>query len=176
MTTIIAVKDEQGVTMIADSRATDNDGSIWSTPTKVVKNGHYLIGGAGDCAALDIATHIWKPPYSVAARKDYYHYMVTTVMPSLRKAMKDNEYCKDEKDPEAGFNLLIIVNNQIFSTGDDYSVNLPVGNVAAIGSGSPYALAALEAEATLERAMEIAEKFDSNTAGPFITIHQEVGE
>lgn len=176
MTTIIAQKNNKGVTMIADSQATDGDGSIWKTATKVVKNGHYLIGGAGDCTALDIATFIWKPPYSVAASKDVNRYMITTVIPSLRKALKDNEYSKDDKDPDSGFKIILVLRNEIFVTDDYWSVNQPVGNVASIGSGSAYALGALSAGASLQKAMEIAEYHDGNTGRPFITINQEKSE
>jgi ATP-dependent protease HslVU (ClpYQ) peptidase subunit len=174
VTTVIAVKNSDGVIFAADTQATGEGGDIYRV-IKVRKNGHFIVAGAGDCAPLDIALHLWKPPVcTVGDREDLLHYMIVKVIPSLKKVFKDNDYEYDPS-PEAkqdGFTLILAVNGEIFVVEKEFDVSQPQFNVAGVGSGSPYAIGALRTGSNLEDALRVAEENDANSSAPFTILEQ----
>jgi len=67
---------------------------------------------------------------------------------------------------------LIALGGQIFEMADDMSITLDSSGFYGVGSGSPYAIGALEAGATVEQALEIAAKNDAYTSQPFLYFEQ----
>ena len=176
MTTILAVQYEDEVVIAADCRTIDSSGRTWKTTSKITRNGAFLIGGAGDCLPLDIANYIWKAPKPTLKDFDNLnHFMVVSVVPSLRKAIEDGGYVKKENDPEAGFAFILVINGEIFTIDDEYSVDIPNFNVAAVGTGGSFALGAARGGASIEKSMEIAEENDVYTGGPFTYLTQTKG-
>jgi ATP-dependent protease HslVU (ClpYQ) peptidase subunit len=174
MTTVIGIQYDDKVVIAADSRTSDSNGQIWKTTAKVGVNGSFLLAGAGDCFPLDIAQYLWKTPIpTIKDYKDPIRYMVSIVIPSLRKAMEANGYTKDPNDKDAGFDILISFGGNLFIAGDGWDVNIPNHNIASIGSGGAYAHGALSAGASIEDAMKIAEENDNNSGGPFIILEQK---
>ena len=136
---------------------------------KIAQRGALLIAGAGEVAPCDIAQNIWIPPqFTAKDKKDVYRYMITKVMPSLRKCLTENGYNFDEdKKDGMRFQFLIAAGGEIFDIDEDLSVMKSDDNMYAIGSGGSFALGALYAGATPEHAMEIACKVSAYSAPPF---------
>ena len=168
MTTIVAIQFADGVVMAADSLVTSDRKYNHPSMVKVTTTGPYLIGGSGEVAACDIIQHIWEPPIpTVADKKDLYHFMISVIVPSMKKCFKDNEYKWDKEDDETKFKFLISIEGQVFEIDDDLSVCIDGAGMYGIGSGSSLALGALRAQAELPVAMQIAADIDPYTAPPF---------
>jgi ATP-dependent protease HslVU (ClpYQ) peptidase subunit len=171
MTTIVAVQHKDKVVIGADSLVTASRKYNHPKMVKISERGGYLIAGAGEVAACDIAQHIWEPPTPTASdKKDLYHFMIATVIPSLKKAFKDNDYKwdKEDGDEETKFAFLIAVEGEVFDIADDFAVCLDDKGFYGIGSGSSLAIGALRTGSTIKDALEIAADIDPYTAGPFI--------
>lgn len=174
MTTIIGIQNNNGCLLASDSRTAGEDGRPYSHPSvlKVTERGEYLIAGAGDAQACDIIQHIWRPP-RVPARDDLYKFVVTKVGPSIRTCLKKNEYILDRKDVESGYVFLIALRGVIYELDDSCTVYMRDDGVYGIGSGSRYAIGALQAGAKPLKAMEIANKNDIYTCPPFHIYEQQ---
>lgn len=174
MTTVIAVKHAKGVTFAADTQATGEGGDIYRV-VKVQEIGPYLVGGAGDCAPLDIAQYLWKPPIPTATdMKNLLRFMIVKVIPSLKKVFKENDYEYNSalEARQDGFTLVVVLHGEIFVIEKEFDVSTPQFNVAGIGSGSAYAIGAIRTGASIEDAMSVAAENDVNTSAPFTIIHQ----
>jgi ATP-dependent protease HslVU (ClpYQ) peptidase subunit len=175
MTTIIAVQGKSKVVFGADSQVTAGNGRVQRhrQMVKITQQGQYIIAGSGECAPCDIAQHIWKPPTPQKSDwADLYHFMIVKVIPSLKTCFKEQEYKWDKEDEENKFSFLIAVGGQVFEIADDMSVTLDSTGFYGVGSGSPYAIGALEAGATVQQALEIAAKNDAYTSSPFLYFTQ----
>lgn len=172
MTTILAIQYPDRAEIFADSQITEGDGRRFVHPKmiKIAKRKGFLIAGAGEAFPCDIAQHIWKPPLPEDADyKDIYHFMIETVVPSLRKCLIDNGYSFDHSDDDRdGFSFIIAFAGQIFSISDDLSVTMQRNGIYGVGSGSHYAIGAYMAGAQPKEAMRIAAKNDAYTSAPFI--------
>ena len=172
MTTILGLQLPDRVEIYADSQITEGDGRkyIHGKMHKIAKRKGFLISGAGEAFPCDIAQHIWKPPLPEDDDyKNVYHFMIETVVPSLRKCLTDNGYnWNDESDDEYRFSFLIAFDGQLFSIADDLSVTMRYDGVYGVGSGSKYAIGAFMAGASPMAAMKIAAKNDAYTSAPFI--------
>lgn len=174
MTTIIGVEYDDKSVIVADSRITDDSGKVYSHPVmrKITQRGALLIAGAGEVAPCDIAQNIWVPPaFTAKDKKDAYRFMITKVMPSLRKCLTDNGYNFDEphdKDKDGlRFQFLIAVGGELFDVDQDLAVMKSGEGFYAIGSGGSYALGALYAGADALAAMEVAARVSAYTAAPY---------
>lgn len=172
MTTIIGVEYANRCVILGDSRIV-GDSKIYSHPdmVKVVTNGNYLVGVAGDVRALQVVLHTWKPPVLLAKDKNnIFQFMVNKVAPSLKQLLADAGLL-DSKSPDKDFEINIIVglNGQLFEIDSDFAVSRNSDGYYAIGTGGDYALGALYAGVTPEQAAEVAVINDSKTAGPFTT-------
>lgn len=171
MTTIIGIEYDDHSVIVADSRVTDDTGRIYAHKVmkKISSRGALLIAGAGEVAPCDIAQNVWVPPqFTTKDKKDIYRFMITKVMPSLRKCLTDNGYNFDEdKKDGTRFQFLISVGGELFDIDEDLSVMKNEDNMYAIGSGGSFALGALYAGAEPMQAMEIASKVSAYSAPPF---------
>ena len=168
MTTIVARQYADRVEFIADSQTTLSNGRIMRHPkmSKISERNGFIISGAGDVAPCDIAQHIWLPPKpTLSDKKDLYHFMISKVMPSLKKCFKDNEYKLDRPadDSDSGFDLLIAVCGEVFYVPDDCSVLMDESGIYVLGSGSLNTSGAIKHGATIEEAMGYAVDGDAYT-------------
>jgi ATP-dependent protease HslVU (ClpYQ) peptidase subunit len=100
--------------------------------------------------------------------------MIATVIPSLKKAFKDNDYKWEKEDEEeTKFAFLVAVNGEVFDIADDFAVCLDKSGFYGIGSGASAALGALRNGATIEESLKIAEAIDPYTGSPFLFHTQE---
>jgi ATP-dependent protease HslVU (ClpYQ) peptidase subunit len=172
MTTIIGIQLKDKSVIYSDSQTTDGQGRKFHHPlmAKVSRRGDFLIAGAGEAFPCDVAQHIWTPPSPTEKDiKDLYHFMISKVVPSLRKCLIDNGFNFDEEKTtdEYRFQFLISVGGTIFSLDDDLSVGIRSDGLYGIGNGAKYAVGALLAGAAPTKAMKIAESQDAWTSGPF---------
>jgi ATP-dependent protease HslVU (ClpYQ) peptidase subunit len=172
MTTIIGVEYANRCVVLGDSRVV-GDSKIYSHPdmVKVVTNGNFIIGAAGDVRALQVILHTWKPPVAVAKDKDsLFQFMISKVVPSLKQLLTDHNLL-DTKSSDKEFELYVLIafNGNIFEIDSDFAVSRSDSGYYGIGTGGDYALGALYAGATPEQAASIAALNDSKTAEPFIT-------
>ena len=114
MTTIAAVQGENWAVLAYDSRVTE-DNKIYSLPKdngKVIKNGEYLIGVAGDMRAVNLMAYVFKPPtiaptaYGVRLDK----FMTMNFIPEMKKLFEDNSY---SKDGEHESQIIVAINGTI---------------------------------------------------------------
>lgn len=171
MTTIIGVEYANRCVVLGDSRVV-GDSKIYSHPdmVKVVTNGNFIIGAAGDVRALQVILHTWKPPVAVAKDKDnLFQFMISKVVPSLKQLLTDYNLL-DIKSTDKDFELYVLIayNGNIFEIDSEFAVSRSESGYYGIGTGGDYALGALYAGATPEQAAAIAALNDSKTAEPFI--------
>lgn len=171
MTTIIGVEYANRCVVLGDSRVV-GDSKIYSHPdmVKVVTNGNFIIGAAGDVRALQVILHTWKPPVAVAKDKDnLFQFMISKVVPSLKQLLTDYNLL-DTKSTDKDFELYVLIayNGNIFEIDSEFAVSRSESGYYGIGTGGDYALGALYAGATPEQAAAIAALNDSKTAEPFI--------
>lgn len=180
MTTIIAVQYNDRCVIAADNQVTDDIGRRFNHPDmkKISERGSFLIAGSGEVQPCDVVQHLWVPPkVTPKDKEDVYHFMITKVMPSLRKCLSDNGYDFDEgkgdgKSDGSRFRFLIAVGGELFDIADDLSVCRSGDGIYGVGSGSSYAIGALHAGAKPEKAVTIAAKIDVNTSGPIQVVEQ----
>jgi ATP-dependent protease HslVU (ClpYQ) peptidase subunit len=118
---------------------------------------------------------MWNPPEPTAAdKKNPYKFMITKVMPSIRKVLESNGYNFDEpkEKNDVRFHFIIAFNGELFDVDQELSVTRDESGFYAVGSGAPYALGALHAGADGIEALEIATKISAFTAPPFHSVEQ----
>jgi len=181
MTTIAAIQGENWSVVGYDSRVTEDNTRIYTLPKdsgKLVKNGQYLLGAAGDMRAVNLVNYVFKPP---TINPTYYgikldKFITTHFIPDLKRCFEENSYSKDgEHDSQ----LLVIVNSTIYEIGEDYSWAHDESGVYAVGSGAQYALGAMHtalenkkrtlatAKTIIRQALTICSRLDPSTGGPF---------
>lgn len=173
MTTIIGIQYENYCLLAADSRTTNEIGRPYhhSKVEKITERGAWLIAGAGDPQACDLVQHGWNPPKQEKI-KDDYKFIVTKVCPSIREYLKKSGYEKDKSDKDGGFIFLIAYKGVIYEIDETFTVYMRDDGLYGIGSGSRWALGALQGGADWQKAMEVAEKNDIYTGGPFKSLTQ----
>ena len=175
MTTIVAVCKNGNVTIGADSQVTDGSRpSMHAAMQKITKNNGWLIAGSGDSTPCDILQLMFVPPVpAVKERENLYKFMVTKFVPAMRECLEENGWKEDKDDKDSGFNMLFAFDGEVFDIGNDFSVLLNSDGIYGVGSGSPIAIGALYAGASVEKALEIASNNDIYTSGPFQIIRQQ---
>jgi ATP-dependent protease HslVU (ClpYQ) peptidase subunit len=173
MTTIIGIQSPRGCLIAADSRVTTDKGRPASHPavSKITKAGKYLIAGAGMAAPCDIIQHCWRPPSATkAAAKDLFHFAVCEIVPSLRELLNSHQVATKGEDD--GFELLIALKGHLLEIDSDFNCSMRDDGLFGLGSGSDFAIGALQAGATWKRALQIAAHNDVNTGAPFHVVRQ----
>lgn len=160
MTAIVGIQLKNAAVIAGDSRITYNDKPYAAKGIeKVITKDEYVIAFAGDDQAANIAQYLWQPP-KVSRVMDSDKFMMSKVLPSLRKAMIDNGYNPDPADRDAGFDALVAFDGIIYEISHYYSFSRDDGGFYAIGGGGNLALGAVAmvAPKTIKDAEEVAIK------------------
>lgn len=185
MTTLAAIQGEGWAVIGYDSRVTE-DNRIFVLPKdagKVVKNGPYIFGAAGDMRAVNLLAHTFKPP--VPAANDYGikldKFISSKFVPQLKQVFDDAQYGeKGEQDST----VLVVVHGRIYEIGSGYDWCLDESGIYSMGSGSQYALGAMHASlegkkrtmgtarSVVKSAVGYAAKLDPSTGEPIYVITQ----
>jgi ATP-dependent protease HslVU (ClpYQ) peptidase subunit len=200
MTTIVAIQGDGYSVVGTDSRVSsfDEQGMAFQITTlgtgtgKIAQNGKYLLGAAGDVRAINILHHVFNPPtpaFSDGGVK-LDHFITQKFIPQLRNCFENNGYAMPDNDSkshmaEHNSTILVVINGVIYIIDGDYSWTSDRTGVYAIGSGSSYALGAIQAitggkplpipkaKAAINKALSITSKFDPYTGSPFQIFVQE---
>lgn len=175
MTTIVATCKNGNVIMGADAQVTDNARpNRHSKMEKITKNNGWLIAGSGDSQPCDVMQHVFIPPVPTnKERENLYKFMITKFVPAMRECLDENGYKPDPNDKEQSFSMLFAFDGEVFDIGDDFSVMLNSDGIYGVGNGSQFAIGALYAGASVEKALEIASNNDIYTSGPFQIVKQQ---
>ena len=99
--------------------------------------------------------------------------MVVKFIPAMKECLEEYGWKEEKEDKDSGFNMLFAFDGEIFDIGNDFSVLLNSDGIYGVGSGSPFAIGALYAGASVEKALEIAANNDIYTSGPFQILKQQ---
>ena len=143
MTTIIGVEYANRCVVLGDSRVV-GDSKIYSHPdmVKVVTNGNFIIGAAGDVRALQVILHTWKPHAPIAKDKEnLFQFMISKVVPSLKQQLTEYGLLESKSaDKEFELYVLIAVNGNIFEIDSDFAVSRSESGYYGIGTGGDLSL------------------------------------
>jgi ATP-dependent protease HslVU (ClpYQ) peptidase subunit len=192
MTTIIAIQGNDWAVVGFDSQVTEEGGRQYTLgrgSAKVMKNGQYLLGAAGDVRAINILAYAFTPPKAMqltGVRLD--RFITSKFVPALRECFEEHGYVSRESREQAqhGSVVLVVVNGQIYEIDEDYAWVRDSTGVYAFGSGGEYALGAIYAstgdniaglgivktEKAVRDALMIAAKLDSSSGPPFHVMRQ----
>ena len=195
MTTIVGMQGDGFAVICTDSRISDDTGGTLSTlgqgMSKVAQNGPYLIGAAGDVRAINILHHAFAPPTppSNLKGKKLDAFMTVKFIPALRECLEKQGYSYFDKDSNftATFEstIITVIHSTIYVIDGDYSWASDSNGLYAIGSGSDYAIGAMNvlipknkltintAKTICTRALTTASKYDGGTGAPYHTFLQE---
>lgn len=204
MTTIVGLQGDNFAVVYVDSRisSSDSGGYISQISTlkegcgKVAVNGKYLLGAAGDVRAINILHHVFQPPTPPPNMrgKRLDQFFTAKFIPALRECFEQQGYAipdiKEDKEhmAEQASTILVVIHGIIYVVDGDYSWTSDSSGMYALGSGSSYALGALQALATNRKltipqakklalkALSTAAKFDPYTGPPFHYHIQEQGK
>lgn len=161
MTTIVAVETPGGVTFASDSRVTGalvNDGWV----AKVFQNKGMTFGIAGLLQFSQAIKYAKLPKLPETDDPEKLDKWVTQTLAPIFKAV--DKVCTDD-DPESRgrSSALVSIKGRVYHISARGSWTRNGSGVYAIGSGSPYALGALESGSTPKKAIKIASKYDWGT-------------
>ncbi len=134
-----------GKTIACDTRVVCGS-NCYNTDTKIYENDTYVIGVAGDAG---VGTMLIDCPYILQAGHYDFDFEALVFVKDAEKVCKVAFY----KSRDCALSSVIPVTD-IFS---------------AVGSGAPYALAAMECGYSAHGGVAVASKFDINTGGKIIT-------
>jgi ATP-dependent protease HslVU (ClpYQ) peptidase subunit len=185
LTTLAAVQGEGWAVIGYDSRVTEEN-RIFSLPKdagKVVRNGQYILGAAGDMRAVNLLAHTFKPPVPTASEygTKLDKFMSAKFIPALKQCFDDAQY--GEKG-ETDSSVLALIHGRVYEIGGGYDWCLDETGIYAVGSGSDYALGAMfaltegkkrtmsHAKSIVKSGIQIATRLDPQTAEPIYIISQ----
>ena len=118
MTTIAAVQGDGWSVIGYDSRVSEEDGRSYILPkdnAKVFKNGHYIIGVAGDMRAINILAHVFKPPTCTATTLGIKldKFMTAVFIPELKETFEKLVHARDLPTCSTSFNAVRVTGNRI---------------------------------------------------------------
>lgn len=188
MTTIAAVQGNGWAVVGFDSRVSD-DNRVYQLPKnqgKVSQNGSYLIGAAGDMRAINLMSDVLiTPPPPPYADERLDKFMSNKFIPTLKSCFDEAQY-GDKGEHESS--IVVIVNGVIYDIGTSYDWCRDAYGLYAVGTGSQYALGALNsmaegknrtlaaAKQMVKDAVRIACRLDSSSAEPVNLLVQKFDE
>jgi ATP-dependent protease HslVU (ClpYQ) peptidase subunit len=194
MTTIIGIQGPDYALICSDSRiSTIDEGgfasqitTLGSNTAKVAENGKYLLGAAGDMRAINILHHAFLPPVVPPGTnaKKLDNFITTKYVPALRECFEKQGYASPDNDSathiaQHSSTVLTVISGVIYVIDGDYSWTSDINGLYAIGTGSSYALGALQvlcssknmtiaqAKKNALKAIAVAAKYDPYTGSPF---------
>lgn len=201
MTTIVGIQGDNFAVVCSDSRISDveDSGHVAQISTlregnsKVASNGKYLFGAAGDMRAINILHHAFNPPTPTNLKgKKLDEFITVKFIPALRECFETQGYAVPESHEdkrhiaEQDSTIIVVVNGTIYVVDGDYSWYSDAHGLYVLGTGSAYALGALQAmvgnkkiktpyqaKTMALKALAIATRNDPHTGAPFHTYVQE---
>lgn len=165
MTCIVGIEHAGRVLMGGDVQGTGPNNKVLHTQPKVFAKNGILFGYTTSYRFGQIIEHGLKEPIAPDSDTEIYRWLVTVLVPDIRKSLKDEGY-------EQGGNCLIGIRGQLWELHTDFCVLRSVKGYAAVGSGHEYALGSVftsvnfsrlehrdDAERAIKRAIAVAGTF-----------------
>lgn len=175
MTCIVGIEHGKRVLMGGDVQGSGANYKVLHTQPKVFRKNALLFGYTTSYRFGQIIEHGLKNPIAPDSDDEIYRWLVTVLVPDIRKCLKDEGY-------EQGGNCLIAVRGQLWELQADFSVLRSAKGYAAVGSGYEYALGSVftsinfaavehrdDVERAIKRAIAVAGTF-SPTVGTDATV------
>lgn len=178
MTIIVGIVDRSfstpRVLMGADSGASDDSIILPVKDHKIIKNGKYLIGYAGDPGLGQLLHSIELPDPTTIKQENLLKFMRLSFAKSFRSAVDlySPHPAAGDKDEDSGVTALIGVKGRLFEfDSGDYQLN--EFDECAIGSGAHFAFGVLYATAgykdnkkRIQKALDCAINYSPSCLGP----------
>lgn len=173
MTCIIGIKQDGKVWMGGDSAGVGGLHIVTRLDPKVFINGEFIMGYTSSFRMGQLLRYMVMPERT-EKMKDDYQYMVTCVIPAIRKTLKDGGYVKKEHEVEQGGTFLVGYRGHLYCIESDFQVGERLENYDTVGCGGSYALGSLRMTDALNprdriiSALETAQHFSAGVRAPFI--------
>ena len=188
MTTLAAIQGKTWCMIGADSQISSGNRRI-AGGTKVIEQHGLVIATCGEVRGMNLIRYNVSPP---SPSSDGEQYIVTELIPTMRKEFIDHGYLISEMHPltsdttSVGGDIesLIAFQGLIYNVDSDFSVVTDSRGIYGSGSGGDIALGALDqlwkpggtkaqARIAIRKAIETAAKYDIYTQGPVLIYAQE---
>jgi ATP-dependent protease HslVU (ClpYQ) peptidase subunit len=136
MTCIVGLEANGKVFLGGDIQGTGWNNKVVHTQPKVFNKKGVIFGYTTSYRFGQILEHGLQDPVIPEDETDIYRWLITTVVPDIRSALKAADY-------EGGGNCLIGVKGQLWELQNDFSVLRSVKGYGAVGSGYEYAMGSL---------------------------------
>lgn len=173
MTCIVGYSDGKTVYLAGDSASVGGLDISRTLHPKVFKNGPYVMGYTTSFRMGQLLEFAKLPTPTKDDCSNLYKFMITKVVPAIRKIFKDGGYLKVHDQQEEGGTFLVGIKGQLFVIDDDFQVQQKPEHFSACGCGESIALGAMHAtpnEAPKDRlriALEAAEAYSAGVRAPF---------
>lgn len=188
MTTLAAIQGKNWCMIGADSQISSGNRRI-TGGTKVIEQHGLVIATCGEVRGMNLIRYNVSPP---RPSSDGEQYIITELVPTIRKEFIDHGYLISEMHPltsdtvseGGGVEFLIAFQSIIYNVYSDFSVVTDSRGIYASGTGGDIALGALDqlwkpggtkaqARIAIRKAIETAAKYDIYTQGPVLIYAQD---
>jgi len=139
ITCIVGLEHKGKVIIGGDVQGTGGNTKILHTQPKVFNKKGVLMGYTSSYRFGQILEHNLADPVVPENINEVYRWLITVLVPDIKRALKDHNYGKDD----SGGNALIGVRGQLWELQPDFSVLRSVLGYNAVGSGEEYAKASV---------------------------------
>ena len=181
MTCIVALREWNRIYLGADSCVSGSHTRITGKP-KVLRKGEFLLGGAGHVRGNQLFKYSLFLP-NPCEGEDSYSYLINTVTVKMRQVFRVHGFLREEEKQQRAANnsFILIYRGEIYKIGSDFSVNNPLEDYFAVGSGEHFALGSLystektnlDPETRIKIALDAASKYDGFVSPPYEIISME---
>lgn len=188
MTTLAGIQGKNWCMIGADSQISLGN-RIVAGGTKVIEQHGLVIATCGEVRGMNLIRYNVSPP---SPSSDGEQYIITELVPTIRKEFIDHGYLISEMHPLSSditsvggdVESLIAFQGVIYNVNSDFSVVTDSRGIYASGSGGNIALGALDilwksggtkaqARIAIRKAIETAAKYDLYTQGPVLIYAQD---
>lgn len=160
MTTIVFVEKPDHVEVAYDSKVSMGYTHSELEQQKVFESHGILYGVAGALSVANIIEGLEIKPPKTSIPSEIDRWVTFELLGYIRKIMAQ---VAEKGQYEIEAHILLVVKNRVYKIGADYSRVRVTSGKYAIGSGSEYAMGALEQGASAEQAVRVAATHDSGT-------------
>lgn len=176
MTCIFGVVSDGKIYMAGDSCSANSQYRSVSAIRKIVRYDNMLLGFCGSWRDLQIARTYFSPEARPDGLDDL-RYLVKYVADPLRDLFRDYESAElNLNRSTANSQILLGYRENIYTIETNFQISARADNIAAVGSGTYYALGAYAAfacageadpETILTKTLEVVAGYDPFVCGPF---------
>lgn len=178
MTCILGLVKDGEVYIGGDSMASNGWDMRLTARPKVFRKSGLIIGYTTSFRMGQILEHNLIIP---EITKDYpMEYMVESLIPEIRKTLKELGFSKVENNVETGGDFLVGFGGNLFAVYSDYQVLMSLTGYESVGIGAPFAMGALSAflhdnliqdpKALIVNSIVISSKLCNGVCGPYYVL------